>query len=154
MHAAPRPCTACSDGLVVMLVCSSVCLSVCKISQKQLKLVNNTCWSWGDLVWDWLWAQTVKVAVMLSLKTVFCLKTILRQFSRCLGLGIAVSLVFPRRCWTFIKSRMVYSVYCIVPLSFTEIRKYVKHSNYQPRWFYADEQTNVFASQEYAVITE
>ena len=26
MHAAPRPCTACSDGLVVMLVCSSVCL--------------------------------------------------------------------------------------------------------------------------------
>ena len=105
-------------------------------------------------------------AVMLSLKTVSWLKTVLRQFSRCLGLGfgLAVSvLVFTA---TIAKAQLTSTM--PPPHKKLAIQQYKRSttSNSQStesllpeatlaKYIAAishEDQTNVFASQEYAVI--
>jgi len=75
---------------------------------------------------------------MLSLKTLCCLKTVLRQFSRCLGLGVA-SFVLE---FTHTAAKE--------GLHPCQIFSYCQVVNCED--FYADEQTNVFASHEYSAI--
>ena len=95
------------------------------------------------------YCQLLPGPVTLSLKTLFCLKTVLRQFLRCFGLGLGlVLLVLSWNLLTQLQRKVFQNDLDCFTKSDAILAKYLATINHDD--FYAAEQTNVFASHEYS----